>query len=156
MSSVSTIPPAKPFRTWKWTPGVPEWFQISLALSDPKCLCFHPSVRILVGTYGGAKKCDVNESLTNPYRICPAVVIHCYTILVATLEPRKKILSMKYWLFNSDPYDSYPPKGPWNKSLNCFFAIKYVTPKNLKDSHWLSQQWFIIIPFNWVVFHPLI
>ncbi len=30
-------------------------------------------------------------------------------------------------------------KGPWNKSLNFIFPIKYVTPKSLKVGHWLSE-----------------
>ena len=36
---------------------------------------------------------------------------------------------------------SYPHSaiGPWNKSLNCIFPIKYVIPKSLKVTHWLSQ-----------------
>ena len=34
---------------------------------------------------------------------------------------------------------SYSAKGPWNKSLNFIFPIKYVIPKSLKVSHWLSQ-----------------
>ncbi len=30
-------------------------------------------------------------------------------------------------------------KGSWNKSLNFIFPTKYVIPKSLKVSHWLSE-----------------
>ncbi len=45
---------------------------------------------------------------------------------------------------NHDPvmgkeWGTYSAKGSWNKSLNFIFPTKYVIPKSLKVSHWLSQ-----------------
>ena len=34
----------------------------------------------------------------------------------------------------------YLANGPWNKSLNFIFPTKYVIPKSLKVSHWLSKS----------------
>ena len=34
---------------------------------------------------------------------------------------------------------TYSAKGSWNKSLNFIFPTKYVIPKSLKVSHWLSE-----------------
>ena len=36
--------------------------------------------------------------------------------------------------------ETYLAKGPWNKSLNFIFPTKYVVPKSLKVSHWLSKE----------------
>ena len=39
--------------------------------------------------------------------------------------------------------------GPWKKSLNFIFPTKYVIPKSLKLSHWLSEYIYICyIAFN--------
>ena len=34
---------------------------------------------------------------------------------------------------------SHSANGPWKKSLNFIFPTKYVIPKSLKFSHWLSE-----------------
>ena len=39
---------------------------------------------------------------------------------------------------------TYSAKGPWNKSFNLIFPIKYVIPKSLKVGHWLSQFTYTI------------
>ena len=78
-------------------------------------------------------------------------------------EPRKKkplLLSIESWLVNRDPYNGIiptylgsisSPTNPLNnhlltqpmdhekKSLNFIFPTKYVIPKSLKFSHWLSE-----------------
>ena len=38
-----------------------------------------------------------------------------------------------------------PKKGPWNKSLNFIFPTKYVIPKSLKVSHWLSKLLLFLV-----------
>ena len=40
---------------------------------------------------------------------------------------------------------SHSAKGPWNKSLNFIFPIKYVIPKSLKVGHSLSELNYIFL-----------
>ena len=51
---------------------------------------------------------------------------------------------------------TYLARGPLNKRVNFIFPTKYVTPKSLKASHWLSQinlalscQLVSYDPFHW-------
>ena len=45
---------------------------------------------------------------------------------------------------------THSANGPWKKKMNFIFPTKYVIPKSLKFSHWLSE---IIVPyFGWLKF----
>ncbi len=66
--------------------------------------------------------------------------------------PQNKVFQKKWIVFQpsifrcekcfSGKLTSYSAKGPQNKSLNLIFPTKYVIPKSLKVSHWLSQILF--------------
>ena len=49
-----------------------------------------------------------------------------------------QLQNVNHVVANFTPFP-YSAKGPWNKSSNFIFPTKYVIPKNLKVSHWLSK-----------------
>ncbi len=51
------------------------------------------------------------------------------------LSPQANFASHSVILYWRYPHSA---KGPWNKSLNCIFPIRYVIPKSLKVGHWLN------------------
>ena len=52
------------------------------------------------------------------------------------LSPQANFASHSVILYWRYPHSA---KGPWNKSLNFIFPIRYVIPKSLKVGHWLSE-----------------
>ncbi len=64
--------------------------------------------------------------------------------------PNFHLLITWYWWWFRNPANhlgwlkpyTNSAKGPWNKSLNFIFPMKYVIPKSLKVGHWLRHPWF--------------
>ena len=52
----------------------------------------------------------------------------------------KKLLAKKSYKRNPEDSVLTQPIGPWDKSLNFILSTKYVIPKSLKFSHWLSKH----------------
>ena len=52
----------------------------------------------------------------------------------------------------NDKYHLTQPMDPEKKSLNFIFPTKYVIPKSLKFSHWLSESQFVKVKstFLWI------
>ncbi len=63
---------------------------------------------------------------------CPSFFRPHY-ILGGAKDKEIRVLGIKRHLFLTQPMD------PEKKSLNFIFPTKYVTPKSLKFSHWLSE-----------------
>ena len=55
------------------------------------------------------------------------------------------VYNFPFFLPNFEVSFPYSAKGPLNKNLNLIFPTKYVIPKSLKVSHWLSE--FQLEPF---------
>ena len=78
----------------------------------------------------------------------------CHLLLATKIEPRLTVpMSVSHdWGTKNTSYPiplcslvqtrifiTHSAKGPWNQSLNSIFPTKYVIPKSLKVSHWLSK-----------------
>ncbi len=68
------------------------------------------------------------------------------SLALALLPPAEAMAQRSHWGCIYSKGMTHSAKGPWNKSWNFIFPIKYVVPKSLKVGHWLSETmmlWYV-------------